>query len=281
MTREARMDRQTFHACPALVLLVLSGVVVAACVRAEDANAERAYYELEDDLLSRAALAKALATVERARQANPRDPWAYATQSYAVLAAGYEIGDRSSLKSYDEAAVDRALGLAAKAVELDPSTSMFHAHLARIQIIKGEYETAFAELTTAHDLDPDSFYPWFLLGIVAEKRHNRAEAELYYLEADQRKSRPSHARSLNIRRQNLARMAGDVADEERLLKEAIELAPTSPYVYGNYATFLMRQKRYEEAIRNWETAVRLGPYRRAVEQLEKAKQLKRSQEDAR
>ena len=123
---------------PALAWLALSGVAVAAaCVQAGDANAERAYYELDGDLLSRAALAKALATVERARQANPRDPWAYATQSYVVLADGYQIGDRYSLKSYDPAAVDRALGLAARAAELGPSTSLFHAHLARIQVIKG------------------------------------------------------------------------------------------------------------------------------------------------
>ncbi len=281
MTRETRRGRQTYHACSTLVLLALSGVAVAAaCVRAGDANAERAYYELDGDLLSRATLAKALATVERARQANPRDPWAYATQSYAVLAGGYQIGDRYSLKSYDPAAVDRALGLAKRAVELDPSTSLFHAHLARIQLIKGDYETAFEELTTAHDLDPDSFYPWYLLGIIAEKRRNRAEAELYFLEADLRKSQPSHAGSLNTRRQNLARMAGDLAAEERLLKEGIELDPKSPYGYGNYATFLMRQKRYDEAVKNWETAVRLGPYRHALDQLEKTKQLKRSQGEA-
>ena len=272
------MGRQTLRPAPALALLALVGAALASgCGRAPSADAERAYYEIEENALYFATIERALASVERARAANPRDPWAYAAQSLAVLAAGYQIGDRYTLKSYDPEAVERALGLARRAVELDPSNCMFHVHLARFQIIKEEYDAAFETLTAAHDLDPDSFYPWYMLGIVAEKRRNRAEAELYFLEAAQRQSRPAQAMYLNTRRQNLARMAGDVAEEESLLKQNIALDPKSPYGYGNYAAFLMRQKRYDEAIVNWETAVRLGPYRRAIEQLERAKKLRQEQ----
>ena len=237
------MGRQTLHPASALALLALVGAAASACVRAGDANAERAYYELEENALDRATLARTLATVERAREANPRDPWVYTAQSLAVLAAGDQIGDRYVLKSYEPEAVDRALGLAVRAVELDQSASMMRAHLARIQIIKGEYETAFETLTAAHDLDPDSFYPWYMLGIVAEKRHNRAEAELYFLEAELRASRPSHARYLNTRRQNLARMAMPRSGTSPESRE-------NQYVGRNFC-------RYRAMIENW--SVKMSP----------------------
>src|SRR5207302_4060291 len=59
--------------------------------------------------------------------------------------------------------------------------------------------------------------------------------------------------------------------QEKLLKENIAQAPNNAHLYGNYGQFLMCQGRFREAVVQWEKALSIASYPRAVEQLAKAK----------
>jgi len=72
-------------------------------------------------------------------------------------------------------------------------------------------------------------------------------------------------------RTSVAKVEGNAALQEQLLKEGIGLNPKNAYAYGEYAAFLMCKGRYRDAIVQWEQAIRIAPFPRAVSQLEKAK----------
>jgi Tfp pilus assembly protein PilF len=54
------------------------------------------------------------------------------------------------------------------------------------------------------------------------------------------------------------------------------LDPQNAHAHGNYANFLLSQKRYDEAITSYEKALSIASYPLAREQLERAKQLQNS-----
>jgi tetratricopeptide (TPR) repeat protein len=238
--------------------------------------AEEAYYQIEGNVFDRLAINNALAKLEQARRVNPRDPWVYMTASLAVLVSGYTIGDWYSPQTFIEGTIDKALDLAVKAVDADPQESQCHAHLARLRILQGDYKAAWEVLAEAYKRNPNSFYLWYFRGIIAEKMRDAVKGKLYFDEAEQRVAYKYQASLLNIHRQKLAKISGDLAEQERLLKDNIAHSPDKPHFYGNYAHFLMSQERYDEAIQYWQKAIELGPYLHALEQLEQTKRLQRS-----
>ena len=72
------------------------------------------------------------------------------------------------------------------------------------------------------------------------------------------------------RRKDIAYQLGDRAAEERAYKQLIEMAPGKPHPYGNYANFLKRQKRYDEAIEYYGKAIAIRAYPQAEENLKQA-----------
>jgi tetratricopeptide (TPR) repeat protein len=236
--------------------------------------AEQAYYEIESDILNRSAVESALAKLQRARTQKPKDPWPYLAMSLAVLASGYKIGDWYEMQTFSKGTVDKALALATKAVEVAPKESQSHAHLARILIIRGEYKKAWNSLNEGYNKNRGNFYVWYFRGIIAEKMRDVAHATSYFDEASKRASHRYQSMLVNLHRENIAKIAGNLQEQERILKENIAKNPNNPHIYGNYGYFLMKQKRYDEAIQYWQKAIELGPYREAVDRLEETKRLK-------
>src|SRR5712692_6150423 len=147
-------------------------------------SAEQAYYQLEGNVFDRTQIQEALAKLDAARAKRADDPWVYLTASLATLIAGYKIGDWYSLKTFEEGTADRALALALKAKDLGPKNSQCHAHFARILILKGDYQKAWDALNEAHRLSPQSFYPWYFRGIIAEHMRDATRARTYFDEAE-------------------------------------------------------------------------------------------------
>ena len=52
-----------------------------------------------------------------------------------------------------------------------------------------------------------------------------------------------------------------------MLLENIQLFPEQAHRYGNYASFLKRENRKEEAIQNYRLAIEIRPYGNAKKQL--------------
>lgn len=72
----------------------------------------------------------------------------------------------------------------------------------------------------------------------------------------------------------MARSRHDAVALERILRENMSLDPLSPWDHGNYALFLMGQRRYDEAIVEYKKALALAPYPLAEHQLAEAEKLR-------
>jgi tetratricopeptide (TPR) repeat protein len=181
------------------------------------------------------------------------------------------------MNTFDDGAVEKALAFAKRALELRPTESQASAQVARIYIIKKEYQTAWTLLNTAYDNDATNYYPWYLRGVIAVKMNDPKRALVQFDEAEKLAKHKYQHRQLNYQRQYIAKMNGDAAAEEALLKKNIQDNPDRANIYGNYAQFLKKHKRYDEAIAYWEKAIAISPYPHAIEQLKKTRELKQGQ----
>ena len=147
---------------------------------------------------------------------------------------------------------------------MDPNLGAAHAQLARVLIVKREFEEAARHIATAKALDPDSFYPRYFEGIWHEKQGQAAEANQAFDRAQHAATLPHHSMLVLGHRTSVAKVEGNAALQEKLLKEGIGLNPKNAYAYGEYAAFLMCKGRYRDAIVQWEQAIRIAPFPRAL-----------------
>jgi tetratricopeptide (TPR) repeat protein len=234
--------------------------------------AREAYYQIEANVFDRAQLQDAYTKINLAADQNRNEAFIYVAVSLGTLAAGYTIGDWYDLTTFPGDVVQQALAHARQGVALDPNLGQAHAQLARLLIVKKEFHEAAEHITKAKELDPNSFYPWYFEGIWHEKQGHVAEASQAFDHAQGYAARPHHPMLILKHREYVAKLGGNFALQEKLLKDSIGLNPDSAYSYGSYAAFLMCQGRYREAVVQWEKAIRITPYGRAVSQLEQAKQ---------
>lgn len=234
--------------------------------------AREAYYQIEANVFDRAQLQDAYTKINLAADQNRNEAFIYVAVSLGTLVAGYTIGDWYDLTTFPGDVVPQALAHARQAVALDPNLGQAHAQLARLLIVKKEFHEAAQHITKAKELDPNSFYPWYFEGIWHEKQGQVAEATQAFDRAQQYATLALHPMLVLTHREYVAKLGGNFALQEKLLKDSIGLNPNSAYSYGSYAAFLMCHGRYREAIVQWEKAIRITPYGRAVSQLEKAKQ---------
>lgn len=234
--------------------------------------AREAYYQIEANVFDRAQLQDAYTKINLAADQNRNEAFIYVAVSLGTLVAGYTIGDWYDLNTFPGDVVPQALAHARQAVALDPNLGPAHAHLARLLIVKKEFHEAAQHIAKAKELDPSSFYPWYFEGIWHEKQGQVVEASQAFDHAQRYAALTHHPMLVLKHREYVAKIGGDLALQEKLLKDSIGLNPNSAYSYGSYAAFLMCHGRYREAIVQWEKAIRITPYGRAVSQLEQAKQ---------
>lgn len=234
--------------------------------------AREAYYQIEANVFDRAQLQDAYTKINLAADQNRNEAFIYVAVSLGTLVAGYTIGDWYDLTTFPGDVVQQALAHARQAVALDPNLGPAHAQLARLLIVKKEFHEAAQHIAKAKELDPNNFYPWYFEGIWHEKQGQVADASEAFDRAQQYATLAHHPMLVLKHREYVAKLGGNFALQEKLLKDSIGLNPTSAYPYGSYAAFLMCQGRYREAVVQWEKAIRITPYGRAVSQLERAKQ---------
>jgi len=233
--------------------------------------ARQAYYQMEAHVFDRAQLQEAYTKINQAADQNRNEAFIYVAVSFGTLIGGYTIGDWYDLDTFSGDTVQQALGYAQQAVALDPNLGAAHAQLARVLVVRREFEEAARHIATAKVLDPDSFYPQYFEGIWHEKQGLATEANQAFDRAQHAATLPHHSMLVLGHRTSVAKVEGNAALQEQLLKEGIGLNPKNAYAYGEYAAFLMCKGRYRDAIVQWEQAIRIAPFPRAVSQLEKAK----------
>lgn len=248
------------------------GAVASTDKTTPRALAREAYYQIEANVFSRPQIQDAYTKINLAADQNRNEAFIYGTVSLGTLVGGYTIGDWYDPSTFGGTVVQDALGYARQAVSLDPNLGQAHAQLARVLIVKKEFAEAAEHIAKAKMLDPESFYPWYFEGIWHEQQGHVAEATRALDRAQQAATLPHHSMLVLVHRASVAKVAGNAALQEQLLKERIGLNPDSAYAYGEYAAFLMCQGRYREAVVQWEKALHIAPFPRAVSQLKKAKQ---------
>lgn len=248
----------------ATIVLATSG----CSVQSGHDRAMKAFYAIDADALNGSVLRDADLAVGIARIQAKSDPWVEIAQSRLVLEHGYRSGVRSRMQSYRPEALRQALEHAQRAIALGPKESMAHVQLARLLIITGELQTAWEHLNQAHDLDPQGFYPWYYRAVIARLMEDPRRSSQALDEAEIRATRTYQLSWVAHARTDLAESTGDIAAEEAGHRREIELTPTDAYAYGNYAVFLKRERRFDEAVAYYRKAIALKPYGLAQEQLE-------------
>lgn len=234
--------------------------------------AREAYYQIEANLFDRAQLQDAYIKINAAVDRDRKEAFVYVTVSLGTLVTGYTIGDWYEMQTFSGDSVQQALSYARQALTLDPNLSQAHAQLARLLIVRREFAEAEQHLKKAKELDPHGFYPWYFEGIWHEKQVQLAAANKAFDRAEKYAVLKHQHTLILVHRQNVAKLSKDFTLQEKLLKDGIGQNQGSAYSYGNYAEFLMCHRRYQEAIVQWEKAISIAPYGRAVGQLKKAKE---------
>lgn len=263
------MRRRAITLFPFFLILFAS---VACTTGTDTLTPQEAILEMEQHPFSGPVLEQSAQSLKQALQKTPDDTWANIGAAELYLRIGYKVGSRYKQDNYVPEALDNAYTLAQRAIELAPDNSRAYALLAKLQIIRGEYKTAWETLNQAHKLDPDSFYPWYYLTVLNRyyKLYDKAK---YYADRAESLAQYTHQRRWVIgERKNIADATGDLKAEEQAHLALIALEPDRPHPYGNYATFLYYQKRYTEAVTYFEKAIAISPYPKAVELLEKSRQ---------
>lgn len=260
--------------------IILPAFALAAAVLAGAAHgqateqARRAFFAVESDPFEQDAVQAAMRELEAAHKGDPTNPWVLIALSRLFLEKGYIQGDRSQRRAYRARDLKAAEVHARQALELAPEDPMAHVQVARLQVIAGDHGAAWETLDRARELDPNDFYPWYYRGVISLKAKDAKRATGNLDTALARAVMPFQKEWVVDRRIDVARLNRDVAQEERLHKELIAMAPASSHHYGNYALFLRNLKRYDEAIEQYRKAIAIRPYRLAREQLEQTLRLR-------
>ena len=242
--------------------------------------ARDAYHQIEGNSFRIAELQAALAKVDEAQEIDPEEPYVYLARALLASVSGYVSGDRYDLGRYRAGHIARAAELSEVAVRLDPKLSISNATLARFYIVQQRYDEAFALLDRASDLDNSSFYPDFFLAVLYERLGKIDEARGHLAVAQRHGTHDYQSVLVKYHQMGLARLSGDVEQEEILFRELIEMEPQAAHHYGNYANFLRRNGRYDEAIDYFNKAIEIRPYGVAIRQLEVTRQQKAARDQA-
>lgn len=230
------------------------------------------YYQLDEHIFNVEETRRAISKLRHAAKLDENAEWVNLSYSRLLLNSAYQVGDFYLKDSYNDSLLAESYKIAS-GVSTNSDLSQAHAHLARFQIIKGNYKKAWYTLNKAYELDNDNFYPWYLRGVISYFMRDYKKAEELFLESE-KKSEFKYQRKLVTRyRQKVARKKGNYSKEEKLLQKNIRENPDNAYMYSHYAGFLKRQKRYKEAIKYYEKAIDIKPYNNAIRQLEELKKV--------
>jgi len=182
---------------------------VEASSRYRNSKAKEAYFEIEGNVFNSGKIRKALAKIEAVQKYDQKDPWVYLATSMFFIVKGFKGYDWYEVKNFDRVDLQKAMDMARFAVKLGKKESQAHAHLGRMFILAKNFPKAVESLDRARRLDPNSFYPWYLKGILFEKQKKWNDAEYHFGEAEKRARYKYHHDIVNTHRGRVALHQGD------------------------------------------------------------------------
>jgi cytochrome c-type biogenesis protein CcmH/NrfG len=256
-------------------------LLAAVCLSALPAVAEqpsqaraiaRAAFELiEEHPFEHARLRQAMAEIDRARALDPDESYVFLAAALLLKAAGYHSGDRFEERSFSPELLEKSIELTERAVKADEKNVDAHVELASLYVAQRRFPEAQHHFFVAYKLAPEDFDVWYGQAVAWWKQGNAQKSHTALAGAEKR-VRTDHDRITLLRqKERVARSRNNWPEVEAILEEEIRLTPDSPWAHGNYAGFLLRQRRYDEAVAEYEKAVKLGPYPIAERGLQEAK----------
>ncbi len=249
-----------------LSLLVLTGQATpqdTAALASDYAKASKLLGEWEGDNRQLEEARKLLySIIGRKRDYAP----AFVGLSRLELKAAY-IGRRE----YDRDGLERARKFADHALKLDPNVPLGHVTRAYVAINQHDLEVASNELDRAEEQTPSAAVVRLGRASIAREEGNAREIVRWANEALAAKD----ATDLN-RISAYGHLAstyeglGAIEKADTAHRQGLRLRPNSAWGHGNYADFLLRRGRVEEAVTEAERAVKLMQYPAGLMTLVKA-----------
>jgi tetratricopeptide (TPR) repeat protein len=262
---------------PALFPLLL--VALTACKPSEQARSKARE-------LSRAARATILANpyngdsltsaklaLQAAARLSPDEAWVHIGRGYLARAQGHgDGGSWYKAERFQPQLLAVARSEAAFAVAADPKEPIAWCLQSWIDALDGRYDKVQDDINRAHDLDSSLFEPYQTRAVVMQRTRHYEQAEIFARAADTHATEPWQKHMARQELATLAHVRNDRIEELRLLVLNAQDESDNGWTQASVAEWYMAEKRYAEAIPWWEKAVSLAPFRRAVEQLAKARE---------
>lgn len=256
--------------------ILFTGLMRPELVAASSPDDKRVYAEIQDLLDSYSGDGRQLAAAEEMAQAllrsNSQSALAFIALGRIAYNNGYISGD-----DYAPDAIMTAHSHFRKALALDPKAIDAYYYDANAYLFEKKYPEARAMLEKAKQLGFPALKIELLYANIAVAQKNFSEAE----ERAQRVATQSSDNNLVARAHRVlisvykSQARYDRAEAAYL--RIINLDQTSPWAHANFSSFLVGQKRYDDAIRYGERALDLANFGMAHQVLGKAYFLKGSQ----
>lgn len=253
------------------VALIISGYTVPAYADSlpgpvAHRKAVDAFWALERRPWDQSTWSYAMAELQTAAQRSPHDPWVSIGYAKLAMTMGYQSYSANSPES-----IDAAYRFAKQAVQDGPNESMAHAYLGLVLYNKGGNEASWQSYQKAMQLDPKNPMPVLYVATAMMEVHDYRGLEQWIRRAESLATHPEQRLRLYPLKRALANSRKDAAEVERLFKAEIGEQPENPWAHGNYASFLQHNRRYDEAIREYEKALAILDYPMARAGLEQSK----------
>ncbi len=210
-------------------------------------------------------MAEALVAFREANERRPQDPFLVSRLANALISAQQPAEAEQHLllaqeKHPNNPLIIFALGrvmestgrfaeaekLFRQSLTLDPRSAPAHVRLASLALKRGDVATVNAELDAALEIDPRAPEASLVRGQLLERQGRFDEAAVAYQTELANKSGDLAAA---IALSRIEGRRGRPAEQERVLRTAIEANPESPGPYLILAlSFLQREERYPEAV---------------------------------
>jgi len=273
-----------------LPIYKLFGKAAAAVSAGDEAGGERmlleiveannslvdAWFSLGRLYKSQGRMAEALSAFREAHARRPLDPTHVSKLADALISTGQPAEAEQLLLAAQEkhpdnpyivlalARVLEATGRFAESenlfhesLTLDPRSATAHVRLAALALRRGDFNTVNVQLDAALRLDPRVPDASLIKGQLLESQNRIDEAAQAY--RNELSSSPNSLPAA-ISLSRLEGRRGRTAEQERVLRTAIQASPQSPGPYLVLAiSFLQRGERYAEGVELAETALQQGP----------------------
>jgi eukaryotic-like serine/threonine-protein kinase len=156
----------------------------------------------------------------------------------------------------DKSYIPKARALCNEAVSAGNAGAAGHVCLGTLENSTGNYDKAVDEFKTAVQLEPANDEAYVGLGAAYERSQNPAEAERTYQRIV--KLRPTYWKGYNLLGGFYLRQ-GDFARAQMMFKKVTQITPESYRGYANLAAALLGQGSYQEAMPPLEQALAIRP----------------------